>query len=181
VHPTILQSVSEYPLMMASYQDFKTPDENIYCFDPRQPSTSFVSPRSLKNASDILHATEGIDADARTHALMGTLGARAAMDIMSMHEIFGQLPSWKEVVAQPTKVRVPDSAGAMCMFVYSAVSNVEKDTVAPLMTYLQRLKKEVQAFFCSTVLRGPKASIVSADSAFLAWAKNNNYLFKAQE
>jgi hypothetical protein len=177
---TILQSVNEYPQMLESYQTYKTCGENQYIFDPRQPSVSFVSPRSLKNASDILIATEDLDHDVRVHALTGTLGARAAQDIMSIDALHGQLPTWKEVIAAPSKARVPDSAGAMCLFVYSAISNVEKDTVAPLMTYLQRLKSEAQALFCSTALRTAKASIVSADADFLKWAKERSYIFQAQ-
>jgi len=178
IHPTVIQSVSEFPQMLGSYRDFEKPGDNQYVFDPRQPLPTFCTPRSLELASRMLFRTASMSSHVRTHLLIGLVGERASMDIMAIDALHAELPRWEEVVKKPSTATVPKQAGAMCLFVYTAIQNVENETVAPLMMYLDRLTKEAQALFASAILRSPKATTVCAERPFIDWMGRHSWLYQ---
>lgn len=180
IHPTIVQSAMEYPAMFADYRDYTKPGDNDYIFDPRAPQSFYVTGRSLERASKLLTANAHKSAEVRTHLLMHCVGPRAAMDIMAVDQLHAENPPWAQIIKEPTKAKVPSSAGACCLLIYTAIQNIEKKDVANWMTYLKRFKKEPQALFASSILRvDSKAKLVSTEKAFLDWAMENQYLYKA--
>ena len=114
IDATLLGWVKDNPQLMASFEDVKDPDENPYIFHPQQQRAAFVTPRSLHAASDILKAREAFDDQTLTAALMGTIGDRGAMDLMSFVKLADQLPSLQSVKDDPKNAKVPDSAAAIC-------------------------------------------------------------------
>lgn len=183
VHPTIIQAAKEYPAMFADYRDYTKPGDNQYIFDPRQPQPAYVTLRSLERASRMLYGFEkyGMDHHDVTHCLANVVGQRAAQDIMAVHILHEELPTWKEIVESPKTAKVPKSAGARCLLIYTAISSIEQKTVKPWMDYLiKNMKKEEQALFASTVLNvGSKSSIVSSEKCFVDWALKNQYLYQS--
>jgi hypothetical protein len=88
------------------------------------------------------------------------------------------LPSWEEVIKKPDDAKIPESPSAVCMLVYSAVQRVDKESVNAWIKYANRLSKEAQALFATSVMRvASKASIVGTSRGFIDWATKNNYLF----
>lgn len=185
LHPTIIASAKEYPAMFADWRDYTKAGDNDYIFDPRAATSFYVTGRSLERASNLLYSLTGIggedEAAIKTHALMHCVGPRAAMDIMAVDQLHVELPSWSDIVKTPNKAKVPKSAGACCLLIYSAIQNVDEKTITPWMTYLKRLKTEPQALFASSILRvNSKSQVaVSTHSSFLDWAMENQYLYKA--
>lgn len=181
IHPTVIQAVNEFPNMLASWQDFKTPGDNQYIYDPRAPKPAFVTPRSLERASIVLHKAGHLPVDVKTHALAGLLGLKAAADIMAIDQIYGQLPRWEEVVARPDKAQIPSSAGAACLFVYQAIQNLDAKTCPAVTTYIKRFRPEAQVLFATTALRTSKAGVVTGEPGFFEWAKENKWLWGEEE
>jgi hypothetical protein len=184
LHPTILASAKEYPSMFDDYRQYSKAGDNQYVFDPRMPLPFYVTGRSLERASKLLYANDDLPADRKnhvlTHLLMHCVGDRAAADIMAVNELHAELPTWDEIVKDPKKAKLPASAGARCLLIYSAISNIEQKTIKSWMTYLQRFQKEAQALFCSSILRvKSKSDIVASDNAFLEWAMANQYLYQS--
>lgn len=181
IHPTILEATREFPSMFADYRDYDVPGENQYIFDPRKPLPAFVTLRSLERASNMLYGFEeqGMNVDDITHALVNTVGGRAAADIMSVHVLHEELPSWADIVKLGAKAKVPKSAGARCLLIYTAISSIEEKTVKPWMEYAAaNLKKEEQALFAGSILKvASKSALVSTQKDFLGWVKENNYLY----
>lgn len=181
IHPTILESAREFPSMFHDFRDYDVPGENQYILDPRKPQDAFVTLRSLERASNMLYGFEkaGLSTDEITHALTKTVGPRAAADIMSVHVLHEELPSWAEIVKQGVKAKVPKSAGARCLLIYTAISSIEDKTVKPWMEYAAaNLKKEEQALFAGSILKvQSKSALVSTHKDFLLWVKENNYLY----
>ena len=179
----LLGWVKDNPQLMASFEDVKDPDENPYIFHPQQQRAAFVTPRSLHKASDILKQREAFDDQTLTAALMGTIGDRGAMDLMSFVKLADQLPSLQSVKDDPKNAKVPDSAAAICMVVYRTLAALEKDWLNAWMDYLPRLDTEAQALFANGV-RAPKYSkqaMVMQNKKFTEWAMKNSHLYSADK
>ena len=183
IDATLLGWVKDNPQLMASFEDVKDPDENPYIFHPQQQRAAFVTPRSLHAASDILKQREAFDDQTLPAALMGTIGDRGAMDLMSFVKLADQLPSLQSVKDDPKNAKVPDSAAAICMVVYRTLAALEKDWLNAWMDYLPRLDTEAQALFANGV-RAPKYSkqaMVMQNKKFTEWAMKNSHLYSADK
>ena len=118
-----------------------------------------------------------------TSLLMGTIGERAAMDLMAFVKLSDQLPSLESIKKDPMNAKVPESDAAVCMVVYRSLAAMERDWVDAWMTYLERLDKEAQGLFANGV-RNPKynkQSVVMTNKNFTAWAMRNNYMFASDK
>lgn len=180
IHPTIIASAKEYPAMFADYRDYDKPGQNQYIFDPRMPMVGYVTGRSLERASSVLKANADMSREVLTHMLIQLLGERAAMDIMSVHALHEDLPSWESIMKNPAKAKVPTSAGSMCLLIYTAIQRLKKTELKNWMEYLKRMKKEAQALFASSVLHNDRTrDMAGEDKDFQKWVVDNSYLYKA--
>jgi hypothetical protein len=177
VLPEVILAVKQFPQMFQSFEDLQDPKDNEYIYDPRMPRPAFCTPRSMDKASQLLSATKGMSETVISHALIGTIGKRATYDMMAMVRLAQDLPDWDSILKDPKKTHVPDSPSAVCMLVYSAVQRVEKDSMGKWMEYLNRLGKEAQGLFATSVMRTKKASTAGTNQEFIKWATANNYLF----
>ena len=181
VDHTLLGWCKDNPQLFLSFEDVRDPDENPYIYHPKAQRAAFVTPRSLEAASDILKERHLFDDQALTGALMGTIGDRAAMDLMAFVKLSDQLPTLQSIKDDPKTAKVPTSAAAVCMVVYRTLASLEKDWLDAWMIYLDRLDLEAQGMFANGV-RAPKYSkqaIVMTNKRFTAWAMSKNYLFAA--
>jgi hypothetical protein len=181
VDHTLLGWVKDNPQLFASFEDVANPDDNPYIYHPRAQRTSFVTPRSLEDASRTLKQREFLDDQSVTAAVMGKIGARAAMDLMAFVRLADDLPSLDSIKNNPETAVVPSTAAATCMVVYRTLATIEIDWVDQWMTYLLRLPTEAQGLFANGV-RAPKyraQSAVMTNNAFTQWARTNGYMFAA--
>ena len=180
---TLLGWCKDNPQLFYSFEDVKNPDDNPYIYHPKAQRASFVTPRSLEAASDWLKLRHSMDDQSLTATLMGTIGERGAMDLMAFVKMADQLPTAESIKNDPMNAKVPESAAAVCMVVYRALSSIERDWVDAWLDYMGRLDKEAQGLFANGV-RAPKYSkqnIVMTNKKFAAWAMANNYLFAADK
>lgn len=183
VDHTLLGWCKDNPQLFHSFEDYKNPDDNPYIYHPNQQRAAFVTPRSLEAASDILRSRGNMDDMTVTAALMGTIGERAAMDLMAFVKLADQLPSLESIKKDPENAKVPTSAAAVCMVVYRSLSAIEADWIDNWMVYMNRLDKEAQGMFANGV-RAPKygkQSMVMVSKSFTNWAMANGYLFAADK
>jgi len=183
VDHTLLGWCKDNPQLFYSFEDVKDPEQNPYIYHPKQQRDSFVTPRSLEAASDWLKIRDSMDDMSLVAALMGTIGARGAMDFMAFVKLSDQLPTRESIKRDPLTAKVPDSAAAVCMVVYRALSTVDREDIDAWMDYMVRLDKEAQGMFANGV-RSPKyskQSVVMTNKKFTAWAMANNYMFAADK
>ena len=185
---TLLGWCRDTPQLFASYEDY--PDnmtrddferENPYIYHPKFKRASFVTPRSLHAASDWLKERYGLDNQTLVALLMGTIGERAAMDLMTFVNLADQLPTIESIKASPMTAKLPDLASARCMVVYKVLGAIERDWVDAWMTYLSRMDKETQALFSNSVraktFNPKKQSMIMTNGSFTQWARDNQYMF----
>jgi len=180
---TLLGWCKDNPQLFHSFEDVKDPDQNPYIFHPKSPRTAFVTPRSLEAASDWLKVRDGMDDQTLTAMLMGTVGERAAMDLMAFVKLSDQLPSLESIKKDPMNAKVPESDAAVCMVVYRSLSVLDREWVDAWMDYMLRLDKEAQGLFANGV-RNPKyakQALVMTNKKFTQWAMANNYMFAADK
>jgi len=177
VHPVILGAAIEFPAMFEDDIYVDDANSNHYIFHSKQPRTAFVTPRSLEKASDILKSTEHLSDEVRIHALMGTVGEAAAMDILTLVKLDEELPTWEQVIKNPDVAKVPKGAAASCMVISKVIQRVEREDFDRAFTYINRLSKEAQALFARSIMRSQKLGIATTNTEFSAWAARNSYLF----
>lgn len=186
VDHSILGWVKDNPQTMQDFRDVPNPDDNPYIFHPQAVDrAAFCTPRSLHAASDILQNRGGLDDDTLTAALIGTIGARAAMDFMSFLKLADQLPTLESIKKDPDNAKVPTSASATCMVVFRSLTSIDREWVDAWMTYMQRLDTEAQGLFANGVRSSKyskdKQSLVMQNKQFTQWAMDNNYMFAADK
>lgn len=180
---TLLGWCKDNPQLFHSFEDVKDPESNPYIFHPKAARTAFVTPRSLEAASDWLKVRDGLDDQSLTAMLMGTIGERAAMDLMAFVKLSDQLPSLESIKKDPMQAKVPESDAAVCMVVYRTLATIERDWMDAWMDYMARLDKEAQGLFANGV-RNPKynkQALVMTNKKFTQWAMQNNYMFAADK
>jgi hypothetical protein len=177
IAPEVLAWVKETPHCLASYLD-PAQNGNKYIFNPKESQKSFVSPRSLARASNILKARSSITMNATLCALEGTIGAPAARDLMSYVEVADSLPTWQDIIKSPTTANVPSSPAALCLLAFSAVQRVDRDSIGKFFEYLKRTPKELQSVFCLTGMKNDdKKKLFLTSQSFADWMRENQYLF----
>jgi len=176
--PALLAWYKDTQQLFHSFQDYKSPDENPYINFPNDPSRiACFTPRSGEKANNILKQRDLLDDATLTASLMGTIGARAALDLMAYVQLSGQMPSPEDIKTDPLNAKIPTSPNAVCMVVYRALSIMDRESVKPWMAYLNRLPKEVQGLFVNGV-RGKdysKRDIVVNTKEYQDWCLANNY------
>jgi hypothetical protein len=179
VNHTVIATVREYPDMLASFEDYEHPQQNTYIFDPRDVRLSFVTPRSLEKAGYIVERTAILGKDVMAHALKGTVGEKAMLNILTMVDMDSQLADWDDVIKNPTTAPVPTNGAAACMMVAKAVRRITRDTMTAWMSFLPRLSKEAQGLFARSVMSNecPTRSIAATNKEFAKWSADNNYMF----
>ena len=183
INPSILGWVKDTPQLFHSFEDVKTPDDNPYIFQPNQQRTSFVTPRSLHMASDLVHQRDTLGDDILTSALMGTIGDRGALDLMAYVKLIDKMPSRDDIKNNPQTAKIPDSVSATVMVVFRSLGSMTKDFVTPFMEYLVRLDAEAQAMFVNGVRAKnyQHQTIVMTNQKFTEWAMKNQHLYQADK
>jgi hypothetical protein len=177
VAPEILAWIKETPHALASYLD-PAQSGNKYIFNPKEAQKSFVSPRSLARASNILKRRFQSTENAIITALEGTIGAPASRDLMAYVKVADSLPTWESIVRDPDVATVPSSPAALCLLAFSAVQRVDRDSIGKFFTYLKRTPKELQSVFCLTgMANADKKKLFMTSQSFIDWMRTNQYLF----
>jgi len=178
IAPEIIAWVKQFPHALSSYTDPSQKD-NPYIFNPtRAGMGAVVTPRSLEKASHIAKRRAELG-DALTISLLtGTIGESASRDMQAFFTVVDKLPTWEQILNDPKGAKLPDDAVARCILVFSAIARVEKDTLAKWMPYLQRMDKEWQALFATSVMKSPaKQAFCVMNKEFKDWALANQWLF----
>lgn len=177
IAPEVLAFVRRYEQCMASYRDGNQ-SENPYIFNPKTPQLSFVSPRSLHKASNIIKKRGRITRNAAIASLSGTIGEAAARDMLAYLEVSDSMPTWEEIMADPKGCKLPNSAAALSIMAFGAMQKIDRGNIGKWFEYLKRTPKELQSVFCLGTVKIPeKKQILLTSGAFVNWMRENQYLF----
>lgn len=179
VHPLIRTWVHMNPRCLNSYLDGGHED-NPFIFNPSKPQLSFVSPRSLALSSVIVKKRDVIGENATQVALAGTIGASAAGQMTAFLSLEKQLPDFKDILANPSTVKVPDETVAILMIMFQATDLLQtQDDLSKFMTFVNRVaSSELQAVFFTMMMRSKNGvRLARSNEQIKSWAVNNHELF----
>lgn len=176
IAPEVCAFVDRYEHVLASYIEGGQGD-NPYIFNPRTVQDSFVCPRTLELASNIVKQRSRFSSDALIAGLTGVVGEAAARDLQAFIAYSDQLPSKAAIIADPKTASVPSQPGACAVVVYSLIAAAEKDNFSALMEYIKRFEPEWQATFAINIAKSTsKQAIAFGNRDFSKWVADNQDL-----
>lgn len=178
---TVLGWCKDNPQLFHSFEDVPNPADNPYIFHPREQRAAFVTPRSLHAASDWVKLRDTMDVPSLIGVLMGTIGERAALDLMTYVELANQLPSLESIKKQPKTATVPTSPAAVCMVVFRALQLVDAAWLDAWMTYMARISTEAQGMFVNGIrdqkFNAQRRTTIMSCHGFGDFVRDHGYLF----
>jgi hypothetical protein len=176
ISPVVMAWVDRNPHALASYRDGDQ-QGNQYIFMPNTVQGAVVTPRTLELVSNIIKMRESFDHTALHAALAGTVGAPAANSIAAFIAHQDSLPSWKDIIEQPHRTRLPTEQGALAVLVFGAIERVERSSLPQFLDYISRAEEEWQTIFCLGLARSKtKQAMAFTCKAFSDWAVKNEDL-----
>ena len=127
-----------------------------YIYHPQHNNMAYVCPRTLELASHQAHNMNVIGEALLTKALIGTVGAKAALDMSALFALGGDLPTVEDILNSPENARVPKSAPAQMMLMFKSMQYIDRGTINAFATYFQRMPKEVTSTWVKTAVSSPK-------------------------
>jgi len=102
----------------------------------------------------------------------GTIGMPATTSLVSHLQFRLELPSYDSVVADPAGTPVPNKADMQMLMTYELASYAKPADLGPVITYIQRLPKDMAVTFVSSLLRRDYKQMVNVP-AMQAWINKN--------
>lgn len=127
-----------------SYLYFKP--ENLYTFHPDHTDCTYACPRTWDKADKVLKAitVSGASKEVLTNALQGVIGMGVGIEFSQYLDIYKELITLPEILANPASVPVPKDIGTIYAIIGLLASGITHDTADQIITFLDRLPSEFQ-------------------------------------
>lgn len=97
-------NLNDIDFRVTSYINFK--NERLHDFSPDHADKTFPCPRTWEFVSDIIKPWKSLPVE-KTPIIAGTVGEGVALEFTSFCAIYDKLPSFQEILANPTGVLIP--------------------------------------------------------------------------
>lgn len=155
------------PFELISFIQFRP--ELLSNFVPSRDIENSPSPRTVAFVGKMLNA--GLPSAIQFEAISGAVGQAFAQEYIAFVKCYMQLPTVSEIVANPTGTRLPDSISARYAITGALTNGLDKDNIAPILTYLKRLGNELTvATLKNAAIKKPE---ITSTQAFIQWASQN--------
>lgn len=142
----------------------------------------WTTPRSLCMADRLMQIkakrNNGVLPNDATTAeqLQGIMGTGAAQ-YTAFIKLELEMPKYEEIVANPSKVKVPSKPDAQMLVCYSLAHQIKTKDASAVVEYMERMPKEFAVTFATTACK--KQPMLVAEPAFDKWARQNSSLMAA--
>ena len=134
----------------------------LSAFAPTADLTNSPTPRTWAHASRLM--TMGLPAPVLRHAVSGAVGEGAAAELFGFLEVYTELPDLDDIIGQPSGWGlIPKKAAALYAVVTGLAMKATATTIAPIVTYGERLAEKGHGEFAALLLR----DIVRRDPAMM--------------
>ena len=167
--------VAMNPSCLASYLDGGQ-EENPYIFNPTRPVTSFVTPRSLVGADEVVKNRDKLGTYVTQAALAGLCGAAFADNFAAFMSMEKELVSVKDIIANPDTVSLPEKPAVLFMTMFNAVDTIEtQDDLSAFMQFVNRIKsEEVQECFFTMAYQSKRTTkLARTNNTLREWGIKN--------
>jgi hypothetical protein len=107
----------------------------------------------------------------------GIVGHGLVASLFSYITLGNELPSFDDIIANPSKTRVPSRADAQMIVVYELAARVEEEMMNPVVEYIERFPKEFSVSFAKAACRRDPDLLNTP--AITRWCATNHSLMTA--
>lgn len=137
----------------------------------------FCNPRQLCAADRYLQTKWAMQGNnditpSTTSVLAGMIGMPAANSLLSHLQFLLELPSYADVIADPTGTPVPSRADLQMLMAYQMAGYTQVADLPACITYIQRLPKDMAVTYITSLLRRDYKGIISTP-AMQGWINKN--------
>ena len=140
----------------------------LHSFDPQSKEKAFCCPRTWEMVSNIVNQRSNLDPTVERALFRGTVGEAAAVEFSAFLKVWRELPHPKAVLDDPENAIVPDNASALIALCGSLYRMADDITLEAIVTYAQRLRREVGEFLVGSCIR--RDPDLQRSPAFIRWA-----------
>ena len=140
----------------------------LHRFDPQSREKAFPCPRTWEFVSNIVKHRNGLDPAAERAIFRGAVGEAAAVEFSAFLNVWRELPHPRAVLNDPGNADIPENASALmalCGSLYRLATDVTMDAI---VTFAQRLRREVGESLVGACVRRDPA--LQRSPAFIRWA-----------
>lgn len=143
---------------------------NLYRFNPDHDDKTYASPRTWEFCSRIIKDVEKIERDLMP-LLAGTVSEGVAREFYGYCQIYRQLLTVPQIVADPTGVHVPSEPDVLYALTGTIAHNATEGNIANLMQFVQRVPVEFQVTCLREIVRRKKPLL--QNKAVQDWVTRN--------
>jgi hypothetical protein len=99
------------------------------------------------------------------------------MDMQAWIAMGDSLPKRTEIINDPENARMPKEVAGKLMLAYQALNWVDEQTLDSWMDYMARMPREMQALFCTSIIKKPAKQFALENDKFTTFAIDNQYMF----
>lgn len=107
----------------------------------------------------------------------GMIGKAAAAALFAHIKLGHEMPSFEDIINNPTKTRVTNKPDAGILITYNLAARVNDKNADPIVTYMERMPKEFAVSFAKAACRRDPTVIYT--KAFEGWSNRNSSLMTA--
>ena len=152
----------------------------IFEAEPKEDGP-WCNPRTMSAADRIyqclIEDNGGKDIDPNDPLLLelfaGTIGMPATQSAVQHLQFRTQLPSYDDVVADPVHAPLPYKGDLQMLMAYEMANQTQVADLAPALTYVDRLPKDMGITYISSLLRRDYRGIIN-QPAMQAWVQKNS-------
>ena len=140
----------------------------LHQFDPQSKERAYACPRTWEFTSNIVKHRNGLDPAVERALFRGTVGEAAAVEFSAFLNVWRELPHPRAVLNDPSNADIPENASALmalCGSLYRLATDVTMDAI---VTFAQRLRREVGESLVGACVRRDPA--LQRSPAFIRWA-----------
>ena len=140
----------------------------LHAFDPQAKEKAFCCPRTWEIVSNVVNERGNLDPTVERAVFRGTVGEAAAVEFSAFLKVWRELPHPRAVIDDPDNAMVPDNASALIALCGSLYRMADDITLGSIVTYAQRLRREVGEFLVGSCIR--RDPDLQRSPAFIRWA-----------
>ena len=140
----------------------------LHSFDPQAKEKAFCCPRTWEIVSNVVNERGNLDPTVERAVFRGTVGEAAAVEFSAFLKVWRELPHPRAVLDDPENAIVPDNTSALIALCGSLYRMADDITLVSIVTYAQRLRREVGEFLVGSCIR--RDPDLQRSPAFIRWA-----------
>jgi len=166
-HETVIAFMHEFPECLLTILDGDAWKNSPY---------KGVTRRGLEGVSDIMHSSYGkLSSKLLSCEIAGRVGSPFAKQFQAFVDFKDQLPSHDEIMKDPMKAKLPATQGAACVFIFGAITRIDKTTIDQYMKYISRFEPEWEMMFTLSMAKS-KQSVAFTSPTMRDWLLANSDL-----